>query len=882
MARLSYGSFEAVLRSYITPKITKLGLAEILLTSPVVDARKQDKEYQRKSYNIDSSTVTRVRSGERSMPPPLRKIHAESDALEYVKLCFYTDIIPRIQESAKVALLQEILSLVKQDDALPGQTKMYFEQCAARAELGDFLAEVYMCAAGQKPSVPSAIKQTNNLPNQNYFFYGRKEQLSDIAERFQNGVYVQGLSGMGGVGKTQLALQYAHINLAEYEVIWWLNAENRLSLQNSVSAFLRAQKLQPKDADADSIRLTFLDYFQHHSGWLLIYDNAKYGEINTYTVLKDFFPKDATRGHILLTTRCRNAFEGAVQIEVPIFDVEAAAEFLQHRSGRGDSPHAAKLAERLGCLPLALEYAAAYIRETPGVDYAAYSKKLEQYSVKVLDRKVGQLAYKMTVREAFHVTLDKLLEDASTNPISRSVAQFLNICAYLAPDGIEIGLFTAYGTCLPEPVRSVLQNELDRDELIRDLTRYSLVQVDQGAMSMHRLLQEVVRDETAPDSEILCINLAYGVFYSVFYSLRTASIETIREVLTSSVPHVQTILSRYVQRCKQGSQAVPDKIMVAKEYFSWTALLLADTKHLEGTELLDACGRDIPILQAAVDFYDLMGCDKTIYLAYTLMLLAQSNAQLGNTLAAFEQYSRALNVVGEVTTELPSEAGLTDGFQARCRAEAFQLASDICAAIASGDIIYFYPELMWQNYRTLTAVVQKQIMCCAGKEDANNYLEAWLTLRIFSRQISNHTHRAFVLRMNTPVWLSKDQDGLASGEMYGFFLPTEDMTSDAPAEVTDSFDILLDSDNADKVAAKLNGLWDTLAFAESVRTGDDMLNALLKIDGTGLTVSGECSLNGAIYSLAKRLQREDIVARYQNELRGLSSDSKHTITLNPL
>lgn len=108
--------------------------------------------------------------------------------------------------------------------------------------------------------------------------------------------------------------------------------------------------------------------------------------------------------------------------------------------------------------------------------------------------------------------------------------------------------------------------------------------------------------------------------------------------------------------------------MVAKEYFSWTALLLADTKHLEGEELLETCGRDISVLQAAVDFYDIMGCDKTIYLAYTLMLIAQSNAQLGNTLAAFEQYLWALNVVGEVTTELPSEAGLTDGFQARYRA----------------------------------------------------------------------------------------------------------------------------------------------------------------------------------------------------------------------
>ena len=77
MRKLSYGSFEEVLRAHITPKITKLRLAEILLTSPVVDARKKDRTIQRKSCNIDSSIVTRVCSGERGLPPSLREYHAK-------------------------------------------------------------------------------------------------------------------------------------------------------------------------------------------------------------------------------------------------------------------------------------------------------------------------------------------------------------------------------------------------------------------------------------------------------------------------------------------------------------------------------------------------------------------------------------------------------------------------------------------------------------------------------------------------------------------------------------------------------------------------------------------------------------------------------------
>lgn len=868
MSRLSYGSFEAVLRTHITPKITKLGLAEILLTSPVVDARKTNKKTLRKSYNIDSSTVTRICSGERSVPPELRKCHMKSDALEYVKLCFYVDIVPRIQDSEKGALLKDILNIIEQDTELSSETKSYFERYANDEGLCDFLAVVYMYAAKRLAPTKSAENHINNLPRQNRFFCGREGQLSEIMERFRSGVCVQGLSGMGGVGKTQLALQYAHVHLTEYTVAWWINAETRLALQNSISAFLAAQKLLPKGADVAGIRQAFLDYLSCESGWLLIYDNAEYGTSGEYDTLKDFFPPNTVNGHILLTTRCRNAFENAVQMEIPVFGMEAALKLLLCRSGCVENPDAAKLAERLGFLPLALEYAAAYIRETPGVDYAAYSKKIDQYSMKVLDRKIGQLDYKMTVRETFHVTLDKLLEDSSTNPLSKSVAQFLNICAYLAPDDINIGLLAAYGTCLPEPVRSVLWDELDRDELVRDLTRYSLVRVDCNSMSMHRLLQEVLRDELDSDTEMICINLAYGIFYSAFYSLRTASMEKIREVLTSSVPHVQAVLSRYVQRYKQGNQTIPDKIMVAKEFFSWTALLLADTKHLEGDELLAACERDIPALQAAVDFYDLMACDKTIYHAYTLMLLAQANMQSGNTLTAFEQYTCALKVLDEVIINLPANQPL-DHLQKLYRTETFQLASDICAAVASNDILQVYPDLVWQNHRSLVAVVLKQMECCTSRDDAGSYMEMLLTLRVFSEQVANLTHRAFVLRIDAPRWVRSKSDP-SSDSVFGFFLPTEDVKPDLPAEITDGFDILLDSDEKDKGHVRLNCSWNTLAFAENVRTAEDMLRALLGAESAELSPYGKCSLYGVIYALAKQLKCDDVAEQYRRRFRELT------------
>lgn len=122
--------------------------------------RNAGKATQRKAYEIDSSIVTRVCSGERELPPKLRKHYSGPDALEWIKLCFAADIALRIQDSAKTALTQKLLALIEQDAALAAGTKLHFIRCAAEGELGNFLAEVYLCAVSQRDTG----KRTANLP----------------------------------------------------------------------------------------------------------------------------------------------------------------------------------------------------------------------------------------------------------------------------------------------------------------------------------------------------------------------------------------------------------------------------------------------------------------------------------------------------------------------------------------------------------------------------------------------------------------------------------------------------------------------------------------------------------------------------------------------
>lgn len=859
MSNLTYGSLEEILRVYIKPQITRLDLANILLISPLIGSKAEEREENRRRFCVDSTTVTRVCSGERGLPPRILACYAEPAALTHINTAVALDILPRIHGGSQKALIQDILSVIEQDEMLTSEEKAYFSKLAAQKNPCDFLAEAHMCAVNRKPAAP----KVENLPKHNRFFYGREELLVTIERRYQEGVHIQSMFGMGGVGKTQIALQYAHLHSADYATIWWFNAESKASLQSSVSKFLAAKKIVPKGRDTDSVRLAFLNYCTKHSGWLFIYDNAEYGAEEEYETLSDYFPSAPASGDVLLTTRCKNPFENAIHIEIPVFNHEEAVRFLQKRSRLEDQFNAKTVAAQLGFLPLALEYAAAYIRETPGVDYIAYSEKLERYGVKVLDRKIGHQAYKNTVREAFHITLDRLLEDSAVNPISRSTEQFLYICAFLASDGIELDVFSAYGKGLPEPVKTVLENELDRDELTRNLTRYSLVQIDKGAMSIHRLLQEVLRDELDPATGMLCINYAYGVFYSIFYSLRTEPPEKSRQLLTGSVPHVQSILYRYVRQYQDGGRVIPDGIMVAKEYFSWTGMLLIDTKQLEDDELMDACRRNIAILQTAADFYGMMPGHKTIYPAFMLLLLAQAYEQLGNTPAALEQYLSALDISCEAIDILPAtmDTEPLNSVQSQYLIEAFQLSADICAAIGSSSIVCYDAKLLWRNFKCLKNLVQKRMLYSSRGADVGGYREAIAYLRLFSNQVADYTQRAFVLRLNAP----KNRQGrhLPDGP-FGFFFPTD--TTAPSVNNLDGFDILLDR-GREIAVVMLDRPWTTLGFPADARTAADMLSALVELDAPELSIRGKTALFSMICELAGHLRREDIRNTYAEKLR---------------
>lgn len=349
----------------------------------------------------------------------------------------------------------------------------------------------------------------NNLPVQNGYFVGRKDMIDEICANFwgsQAPVRIQTLSGLGGIGKTQIALQYAYDFAEDYNTIWLVNTESVSAMTLSFSAFLAQKGLMPDVVNPETVRGAFFDWFDNHDNWLLIYDNAEYASEVDNLNFQNCLPKNGDVGHILLTTRCSMAYRDEPLHTVDVFTEASAVEFLLKRTKIKDEKNAASVAERLGYLPLALEQAGAYIAENKGVGFSGYWDLLEVWGLELLESNDRLLNYKLSVAATWKLSMLKLeLESAE---------QLLNLCAYLSPNSIDMKfiLESAERDIFPATLKEEIIHPLKRNKLIADLTRYSLCSYDGSSLSMHSLLQEVVRDcqqELGKTYMLLCFGMVY-------------------------------------------------------------------------------------------------------------------------------------------------------------------------------------------------------------------------------------------------------------------------------------------------------------------------------------------------------------------------------------
>lgn len=408
-----------------------------------------------------------------------------------------------------------------------------------------------------------------NVPRRhNAFFTGRDHVMQQLADGFraESGMEIvppQAIIGLAGMGKTQMAAEYAYHFRKDYRAVLWVRAQTQEDLITDFKTIAMLLKLQDDSLEDRAILMqTMQRWFREEAGWLLIFDNA-----DDFALVEPFIPQ-VRLGHVLLTTRARATVELAQPLELPSLTVEDGALCLLRRAGllpwnkplEDASPThvgaASELAQQMNGLPLALEQAGAYVNDTQ-CGIIRYRNLYNHYRAKLQQIPSGMVPdYAIPVAPA--LMLSSLMVGR------QSVAfELLQLCAFLAPEGIPDLFVELAATVLGPGLSSLRDDPTALDQAIRSLVRYSLLEREElrgtafTTLSIHRILQMVLLDEMdSTTRQIWAERVARGLLLALETMPRSTLQPHIRQCLDHivcwhlSVPEAE-ILQRFLDEMDQ-------------------------------------------------------------------------------------------------------------------------------------------------------------------------------------------------------------------------------------------------------------------------------------------------------------------------------------------
>lgn len=333
---------------------------------------------------------------------------------------------------------------------------------------------------------PGAEPHWFRAPVRNARFTGRTEDLQRLRRELQAEgravVLPVALQGMGGIGKTQLALEYVHRFRSAYDLVWWIEADPPQFIDIALIDLGVELKL-PSEGTVEGARST-LEALRRGTPtrrWLLVFDNA-----DDLAHVQDFLPRGGG-GHLLITSRNPDWAERANPIQVDVFQREESVAYLRGRAGAMTSEQAGQVARALGDLPVAVAAAGAWLAET-GTPVTEYLHAIERR---------GAQSVQATWDATWDLSLQRLQEQ------SPGAYRLLQICSVLAPETALDLLYSDRLTTALIPVDPSVAVRDMRGVLVQQINRLALLKLDTaaGQVQVHRLLQNVVRSRMT-DEEV--------------------------------------------------------------------------------------------------------------------------------------------------------------------------------------------------------------------------------------------------------------------------------------------------------------------------------------------------------------------------------------------
>ncbi len=349
------------------------------------------------------------------------------------------------------------------------------------------------------PSLPSLW----NVPHRrNPFFTGREDILTCVQSALHSDkaaalTQVQAMSGLGGIGKTQTAIEYAYRSRCNYSAVFWIRAETRDVLMADFVTLAELLNLPEKDEqNQDRVIKAVKQWLNTTENWLLILDN-----VEDFTLIADFLPSEKG-GHILLTTRAQSTGTLARRIDVEQMTPDEGTLFLLRRAklvehdalienaADGLRATATAISHMMDGLPLALDQAGAYIEET-GCRLLDYLDHYQARRAILLDRRGSQIGdHPESVSTTFSLSFEKVEQ---THPVA---AELLRLCAFLAADAIPEEIITEGASELCPLLQPLATDSLALDTALATLRKYSLLRrnAENKTLAIHRLVQAVLKE----------------------------------------------------------------------------------------------------------------------------------------------------------------------------------------------------------------------------------------------------------------------------------------------------------------------------------------------------------------------------------------------------